>query len=104
MTDELTARVAGMDIAADMASKYAVDTSLFDALVDKASSGGNSESATPAAAEAPRALKQRLLQPDDADIAFLADRLLQRLAEGHGECMFETGYEGMCGLLAPHPE
>ncbi|KAJ2347251.1 hypothetical protein GGF43_004798, partial [Coemansia sp. RSA 2618] len=69
-------------------ARYAVDTSLFDALVEQASGnvGGS------AVAES-RALKQRLLQPDDADMEFLSNMLVEQLAVGHGETVFEAGMD-----------
>ncbi|KAJ2609881.1 hypothetical protein H4S08_003861 [Coemansia sp. RSA 1365] len=71
-------------------AKYAVDTSLFDALVDQAAGAvGSKQLAKPDT----RALKQRLLQPDDDDMLFLSDMVEQRLAEGQGEAVIEIGYE-----------
>ncbi|KAJ2104822.1 hypothetical protein GGF48_006380, partial [Coemansia sp. RSA 921] len=75
-------------MADKLKTKYAVDTSLFDALVEQASGTGNES----AVAE-PRALKQRLLTPDDADMLFLTDTLARRLTEGHGEVVFEAGVD-----------
>ncbi|KAJ2190395.1 hypothetical protein IW139_001331 [Coemansia sp. RSA 353] len=75
-------------MADNLKAKYAVDTSLFDALVEQASGTGNES----AVAE-PRALKQRLLTPDDADMLFLTDTLSRRLTEGHGEVVFEAGVD-----------
>ncbi|KAJ2198038.1 hypothetical protein GGH18_001136, partial [Coemansia sp. RSA 530] len=75
-------------MADNLKTKYAVDTSLFDALVEQASGAGNES----AVAE-PRALKQRLLTPDDADMLFLTDTLARRLTEGHGEVVFEAGVD-----------
>ncbi|KAJ2801477.1 hypothetical protein H4R20_003655 [Coemansia guatemalensis] len=83
-TDTLSMQTAGAK------TKYAVDTSLFDALVDQAS--GAADSKQPAKTST-RALKQRLLQPDDDDIVFLSDMLDRRLTEGQGEAVVEIGYD-----------
>ncbi|KAJ2159736.1 hypothetical protein GGF46_002815 [Coemansia sp. RSA 552] len=68
--------------------KYAVDTSVFDALVDNASSG--SASTTPVETVG---LKQRLLAPSEDDMMFLGAMLSSRLDDGRGEMVFETGKE-----------
>ncbi|KAJ2426246.1 hypothetical protein GGF47_002231, partial [Coemansia sp. RSA 2524] len=80
-------------MADKLKAKYAVDTSLFDALVEQASGTGNELAVTE-----PRALKQRLLTPDDADMLFLTDTLARRLTEGHGEVVFEAGVDNGTSL------
>ncbi|KAJ2715770.1 hypothetical protein H4R19_001019 [Coemansia spiralis] len=67
--------------------KYAVDTSLFDALVDKATGAGSAADATP------RALVHRILQPEAGDAQFLSELLAARLADGRGETVLEVGGE-----------
>ncbi|KAJ1866487.1 hypothetical protein LPJ55_006009, partial [Coemansia sp. RSA 990] len=71
-------------------NKYTVDASLFDALVDKATGSAAVADVSGAAVGASRTLKQRLLQPDDQDVRFLADMLAKRLDESHGEMIFTT--------------
>ncbi|KAJ2083092.1 hypothetical protein H4R24_001067 [Coemansia sp. RSA 988] len=84
--DALSMQAAG----AKKNTKYAVDTSLFDALVEQASGAIGAKLPTKTSA---RALKQRLLKPDDDDLLFLSDMLDRRLTEGQGEAVIEIGYD-----------
>ncbi|KAJ2851425.1 hypothetical protein IWW36_001064 [Coemansia brasiliensis] len=84
--DKVEAQLANTSISS---KKYAVDASLFDILVDKAN-GSSATDVSDAAAGVSRTLKQRLLQPDDQDVRFLAGMLARRLAESHGELIFTT--------------
>ncbi|KAI9468405.1 P-loop containing nucleoside triphosphate hydrolase protein [Coemansia mojavensis] len=85
--DKIQAQLANASISSN---KYTVDASLFDALVDKATGSAAVADVSGAAAGASRTLKQRLLQPDDQDVRFLADMLAKRLDESHGEMIFTT--------------
>ncbi|KAJ1895217.1 hypothetical protein LPJ66_004727 [Kickxella alabastrina] len=100
MSDELSFKVSAMNIsqasetvAAVTKEKYAIDESLFDMLVDKASSNAPNDITddTPESMETERALKQRLLDPTTDDLEYLAKLLVNRLDEGQGEIMLEVG-------------
>ncbi|KAJ2625371.1 hypothetical protein H4R22_004992 [Coemansia sp. RSA 1290] len=89
--DKIQAQLANASISPN---KYTVDASLFDALVDKATGSAAVADVSGAAVGASRTLKQRLLQPDDQDVRFLADMLAKRLDESHGEMIFTTSDKG----------
>ncbi|KAJ1947374.1 hypothetical protein GGF37_000445 [Kickxella alabastrina] len=100
MSDEISFKVSAMNIsqasetaAAVTKEKYAIDESLFDMLVDKASSNAPNDITddTPESMETERALKQRLLAPTTDDLEYLAKLLANRLDEGQGEIMLEVG-------------
>ncbi|KAJ2634703.1 hypothetical protein GGF40_004042 [Coemansia sp. RSA 1286] len=95
--DDITFRISTVkvgdttDNAASVVSatstKYAVDESLFDALVDQATgTPGEPEGLKPE-----RTLKQRLVEASPEDIEYLAKLVNERIDEGEGEAMLEIG-------------
>ncbi|KAJ1814445.1 hypothetical protein LPJ75_002769, partial [Coemansia sp. RSA 2598] len=80
-------------------TKYAVDESLFDALVDQATGAeaeAEAETETNGSQQdgehkVERTLRQRLLEAAPEDIEYLAKLVGDRIAEGDGEIMLEIG-------------
>ncbi|KAJ1664157.1 hypothetical protein IW140_004272 [Coemansia sp. RSA 1813] len=81
-------------MSSSAAGKYAVDTTMFDSLVEKASSISvvtTAESVSDFGQK--RTLKQRYLELTDNDVDFIADRLSMQLDVNGGETVLAIGTE-----------